>query len=378
MKQRSQALRLFSAFARFAPAVILMALVCRWSDPAHLFNPGFETGMARALLSGHDVAGVANFDERRLQASLIAGFRESPTIAVFGSSRALELSRSLAPGTSFFNQSVSGASLEDYVALFDLYAKRAFRPRVVIIGVDPWLFNAGDPDSRWHSIADAYADGLKRIDEGAGRAGSWLFFAKTDKYLQLVSPSYFQASLRNIPTKLRAGGQRNFLAPQEPGWENLDVKRSDGSLRYPAAMRNAGPDRVRMAALAFIGAQGAYRLNHFDKLDPEALGTFEALLRAWERNGATVVLLLSPYHPIVYKQLTADPKYKMVQVVEHYAREAAARMGISVVGSFDPEKLRAGDGDFYDGMHPHGDCLQRALAPAVERALNATASREPQ
>ena len=64
---------------------------------------------------------------------------------------------------------------------------------------------------------------------------------------------------------------------------------------------------------------------------------------------------------IVYDKLTTDPQYSMVNEVESYFREFALSENITVTGSYDPNLLNLASADFYDGMHPTREAIDKIL-----------------
>jgi len=126
-------------------------------DPSHLFDDGaYEQGLAALLLEGWHVADVADHDERQLQQLLIARTPEPPDVIVLGSSRSLEVTGAPWGERRVRNHSVSGATLEDYLAVYALYARRGWTPRVVVLGLDPWVVNRQHGQVRWKSYGEAY------------------------------------------------------------------------------------------------------------------------------------------------------------------------------------------------------------------------------
>ncbi len=140
-----------------APIFLFVILINYFVDPAHILcktDRSYEEGMAALLLKGLNVADASNYDERLLQEFYIKGLTESDRkeIIVLGSSRAGQICSNLFPLASFFNNSVSGGSLEDYVAITGIYLGKGLLPKEVILGIDPWLFNRNNGQNRWKSI----------------------------------------------------------------------------------------------------------------------------------------------------------------------------------------------------------------------------------
>ncbi len=90
---------------------------------------------------------------------------------------------------------------------------------------------------------------------------------------------------------------------------------------------------------------------------------YETLVAHLVRRGIDVALVLSPYHPQAYREIIeldlAHPK------VERDFREFAERLGVGLVGSYDPVEAGCAADEFYDGMHPKPACLKKILAPLL-------------
>src|SRR5262249_52123676 len=145
-----------------------------------------------------------------------------------------------APGRPFFNASVGHAMLEDLVALHEL-ARRGGEPGRLILGVDAAYWNARSDEGLWRSLAPVYASARRRLGLGVAWADAVGPFGR--EYLQLLSPSYFQGSLR----QLRLGRAR--IEPRETSADSgpEPIRRADGTYAYadPGAHRSvAEADRL--------------------------------------------------------------------------------------------------------------------------------------
>jgi hypothetical protein len=89
------------------------------------------------------VAGLTNYDERIFQKLVILNLKNKNDTIVIGSSRSLKVRKKFVSESGpFFNHSVSGASLEDYISIIGVYEKTyGYVPSTVILGIDPWIFN---------------------------------------------------------------------------------------------------------------------------------------------------------------------------------------------------------------------------------------------
>ncbi|MEN6342667.1 MAG: hypothetical protein ABFC89_08925 [Methanospirillum sp.] len=324
----------------------------------------YEKGVAALLLAGANVGNVKNYDERVLQKVLIQNDSRRIDTIVLGSSRAWQVNNCSCmhltdPNRTFLNHAASLASLEDYIAILDLYEAKGALPRRVIIGADPWILNANSSLSRWKRLEPEYRQGLARIGvpdpEGTpARALSALEGAGS-----LISRDVVIASAY----RLLMNRQSYFPTVQE----ELDVtlKERDGSIRYDAATRTRTPEEVDADARAYAAETPIFGLGEFTRIDDGARERFEATVEHLQARNTTVVLFLAPYHPIVYDTIAADSRYASVGMVESYLTAYAASREITVVGSYDPHRLNLSSADFYDATHPKREVVDRLFENAA-------------
>ncbi|WP_059369596.1 hypothetical protein [Treponema endosymbiont of Eucomonympha sp.] len=61
-------------------------------------------------------------------------------------------------GPDCLNNGVSGASLEDLVAIYQLYAGKDYSPDKVVIDINHHTFNKNKKDMWWKSLSKEYYD----------------------------------------------------------------------------------------------------------------------------------------------------------------------------------------------------------------------------
>ena len=160
--------RIRSAFDRRSvfrwSAVASAFLVLFGAASARLFRTtsvcGVESRIAKTLVGSRAVY-ASGLDERELVRYRIQYQPHNPAVVVLGSSRIMQVGEhNLTPGT--LNLAVSGSSVEDLVAIGGLVAKR-FKPATILIGVDPWLFNARSGQDRWKTLRTEYLEQLSLL-----------------------------------------------------------------------------------------------------------------------------------------------------------------------------------------------------------------------
>ena len=139
----------------------------------------------------------------------INSLKKSPDLAVIGSSRSLLINSDHFPGQYLINSSVNGASVQDHIALYQMYKSAGILPKKVIPVRGPWIFNRNNKQDRWQRLSYEF----KRFfnpREPHPKPGFWESFSLEyyrSKLEALLSPSYFQHSLK---------GRASAPSPQPP------------------------------------------------------------------------------------------------------------------------------------------------------------------
>jgi len=326
-------------------------------DSAGIFSQNDELQeVAHALINDKTIGGlVFNYDERQFQKLIIENSGKKFNIIFVGSSKGMELrQRYLRFGDGsqrFFNHGMSGSTLEDYMAIIGLYESRSSLPSKIIIGVDPWIFNKNNGQSRWKSIGKYYKNILGKI------YGTKVEVDLSDnlKYLQLLNLEYTQANLeaitkKNKQTNLEATTKNKQIKFYITNTTEVDdfTREPDGSIHYPFKVRFQKDLKTQRSAKEY-GNAPVYSLESFNELSNTKL--FEDFITYLQKKNIEVMFLLPPYHPIAYSLLVKDPKYKIIMDVEIYLRNIASTRGIKITGSYDPVNYHFSSIDFTDGMH---------------------------
>lgn len=319
------------------PVLGLLLGVNYFGDAARLFDDDYEKKIATIILDGKNATNVANYDDRILQKEIITDANQKPAVIVIGGSRAMQINSAFFPDTSFQNNSVSGASIEDLISIYQLYKDNNKLPKKILIGVEPWTFNDNRGDKRWESIGESYYK----------FSGKEIQQKKTkEKYKELFSISYFQNSVKFLPKVLLG---KSDPEPTMNRDNRLLTKLSDGSLVYGTAMRDATQVNIDSKINAYISPGPVYGLENFNSISDIKWKEFESVIIDMHKNNIAIEFVLSPFAPVVYKCLQKD--YPLVLKVEDRLRVYSAQNNIKIYGSFDPIKCKLDKTFFYDGMH---------------------------
>jgi len=338
--------------------IMVVAAVNFFVDPANIFgNNDYEKAIAMLLVEGKNVANITNCDERLVQKIYINNIRMPLEVVVLGSSRSLTICSQDFPGRSLFNNSVSGASIEDYLATYELYWVRGFVPKIVIIGTDPWLLNKNNDQKRWKSLKEYYLSMAARLHLKPGllASASANSSLQQDKIEQLINFEYFMKSI-NYERHDR------HIYPTVEQEADVSIKRADGSISYDKAFREMSPLQTIQAATEYAWTNPVYSLGGFKELDPDIQETLERFIDLLKKSGIEVILFLAPYHPVTYEILMQREEYaNILPRAEAYFRDLAQRKGLRLVGSYNPHGWCAPE-EFYDGMHPRKTCMARLFS----------------
>ncbi len=346
-----------------APLGLLLVGVNYAVDPANLFSGGaYERGVAALLAQGQNVTNLRNFDERLLQKFSLQALPQRPPVLVLGSSRTMLIGENLFPKGTLHNGAVSGGVLEDMLAVYELYTARGWYPDTLILGIDPWMFNANHGQERWKTLAPE-ALRMRRIlgaeaagaAEGEGLGGLVQTGSTVAKLGELVSLSYFQEAIKTLrdPSK-RPTEYRATASPVNDEF----TKHPDNSIAYDRKFREQGSEEL---AKAYIASKPVYSLGTFTGLAADPRETLAKLVAHARQHGAVVQIFLAPYHPTVWSFVAARPEYQYAARAETWCREFAAAQNLTVLGSFDPVPFGLTGADFYDGMHCKPAVVERLL-----------------
>lgn len=334
------------------PFLGILVFVNYFGDAARLFANDYEQKMAKIIGTGKYVTNFGNYDERLCQLELIKLKSIRPKTIIIGSSRTMLFNSSHFPETTFFNNSVSGASMEDIVSIYQIYKEYKKLPQKIIIGIDPWTFNDLSDQNRWKSIATYY----NRFNHLDSQEGNELM-----KYKELFSFSYFQSSLKLMPKFLKG----NLDPIPTSNSHNISAtKLIDGALVYDQLFRQSTAKEIDIRIDEYLEGN-IFSIENFKSISSKNWLIFNKLIEELQRKNIIVEFIFIPYAPKVYDRVKKN--YSMVLKTEDIVNQFAKHHKIKVLGSFNPFKLGINKSNFYDGMH----CKEGGLTKILEWENNA-------
>lgn len=304
-------------------------------------------------------------------------FRDRPKIEVLalGSSIAKPMCGELFPGHSFFNASIYGGDLEEFVSVYELAWERGVRPKRVVLQLQGFGRMLGKRLGLLGSgFESVFARAKKRMDlrdaeddstetaffldkEPAGQfniEGGWLH-----PYDKLVSPRYLQLSVRSLIAPLP-----NYpFGPSESARFDTDDRRTifpDGSVQWSPKFLARRPQTIRREFRDILKNVTASDLPFPNR---GRCKLFESFVLDIQRSGAQVDLFLTPPISWFFDEVRAafhkaDMPNPSSQT-EDYIRSFARQHHIVVLGSFDPRKAGVTDEDYVDYAHLRREVIGR-------------------
>jgi hypothetical protein len=295
-----------------------------------------EEAMAKALLLSPAIFS-SNIDERIFIKNRILYEDIKPDSIVIGSSRLMQAS-SEGSGFNLLNLSVSGASLEDLLAIWELSSSK-FNPSYILLGADPWIFNHNSNQDRWISLGFEYSIAMAKL----GLTSKSILPEKKPSYSNTIALRFFNSVNQS---KIRSDNDLPTLT---------DKIRRDGSRVYNLSYANKSIDDVERGALNYL----SYGMANYSYSNQVRV-TLERFVNQLKSQNLRVVFVLSPYHPKLFEFMRQEDR-KFLEI-ESIFREIAELSGVQVIGSYDPIKVGCSSEDFYDGMHPKDKCLDQIFS----------------
>lgn len=330
--------------------VSLIAIVSIFNykvDSLGLFgNPNYLSKAAKTLTSGKMIAGLKDYDERFFQELIIKNLLVKNDVIAIGSSKTMLLRKEyfLKKNIDFFNHSVSGASLEDYIAIVGIYELiHGYMPSTIVLGVDPWVFNKNSGQNRWETLSKYYNYEISRIYNQKLITTSNVNAAK---WKQLINYDY---TISNIKSSTNVYITDTIEIDDS-------IKAVDGSIYYPYKLRYPDHDKVKTLAVKSakkpVSSLERYRGFTNTKL-------FEDFIEYLKLKNVNVIFFLAPYHPIAYDLLVKNEDYQIITQVELHLRELAVKHNIDIKGSYNPHLDNFLNEDFIDAAHANENVIKK-------------------
>lgn len=289
--------------------------------------------------------------------------RLRPKILALGTSRVMQW-RAGYFRDRFYNASNGISRADDLIRFLDRIPEDG-SPRLMIVGIDPNMFN---PNWVWYSKQGIH-------DRPAGRT-AWanLFLQNWFGVYVDFFKGFFR--LKDVRSDGIAGFRQIglYARSQNSGYTN------DGSFLYLGHMLKAGGSRGNSsrspAKIRRLIESGGDIYAQGSEVSPKTLQSLEKFLQEAKRRGIHVIGYVPPLAPFAYEEVERHAeRYSYLPKIEPAARPLFEKYGFSFFDFIDSRKLGADDGHYVDDMHDTGEITYRLMKriaekePALEREL---------
>ena len=331
----------FRFSARFSSTKIVIAilvfgfLIAFFSAYASRIDLKYEDKLA-SKLTGNVAVYSSNINERRFIKAYVSKTHIIPDYLIIGSSRSMQIGRNSGLSETM-NLSVSGASIEDVVAIWNL-ASDKFKSAQIVIGVEPWMFNGKYGQEQWMDL------GLEFNKEALLLGFQGKNYAKFSPKANILDEMY-----RDFYDDIN----QSRIESSDNSPELRDKILSDGSRVINIESSNKNIGLIEKNALEVFD----YGMKNFEysSLNYEYL---KNLLREISSE-YQVLIFLPPYQHKTYQLI--ENRLSIVIDLENKIKDLADSLGITVLGSYNPRSVNCEKNEFFDGLHPKESCVSKIL-----------------
>jgi hypothetical protein len=333
-------------------------------DPAHRWHRAWSS-FERNWEDEQVWVSAPQFNERKFRAEHLRVI-EPPDILIMGSSRAMTVKSEHFPGRRVYNTALSGASIEDHVALWQGFKEAGKLPKRVLLYLDTWNLNQNTfARHRWITnfswLERFYHERLST--EPLART---LWIATLEQYamgrfsemVDMASVTLLRQSLFSLfrPNWSNPRDHQVVARTEQP--DHREAWARDGSLvhsrnelndRSPASVRQIARDVKNGAANAYLG--------NWD-FDGNAESALKLMLQDASTSGIEVKIVIPPFHPDTFKILSTRPEYRKV-LPEFNA--AIRKLPVETCDMTDPSVADCSEDEFFDSAHVDAICTKKIL-----------------
>lgn len=334
----------------FIPIVFLVCAVNFIVDPANIYKgQRYEEQMASILLSGKNIANIADHNEMLLQKSYIEGMTSGRDAVALGSSKLLQMDSTFFEDRTFANNSISGVTIDDFMVIYYMYRKNGHVPKKIVVGLEPGLLNKKGGNLQYLSVPEDYLEMSRFFKIPLTSTDKTLIKLKNlDKYVQLFSPSYFQSSVKSI---LSHQSESSYFVTSDDALD-VNIKRFDGSLAINRSVRERSRDEINHQAQL-------YKSEETDRIDVVQKLKLEKFVKTLKDDNVEIVFLIIPYQVKTYEMLVGEKHLSILKTSQNYFQQLAQNNDIKIIGSFNPSDCDLSEEDFYDGVHIKPTALKK-------------------
>ena len=252
---------------------------------------------------------------------------------------------------SLINLGLNGASIEDYLAIFNKIRLKKVKNKKIIITIHPWTLNF-NRDSRWTYNQNDFNEFInfilkqeKIIKKDKTNKDNNNFFKITQN---LINFEYFMASINKITQK-----NKNLFIFKN-NFEIVEKDFEKDIIFYDGSIIKNKNEKININLLNNSINYKIFKNSYFDR---DVIKILRLSVQELSKDNE-VIFLLTPYHPEVWR-LKNEPIFQAVVQTENIMKIISRDMNIDLIGSFNPQKINCSEKEFHDFLHPSKSCLRK-------------------
>ena len=326
-----------SIFLKIFLPIIFLLLLFTYISSNFFESKNSTEAMLAKILEKRNLVQSVKMDDRQFIKNRIIYENMDPKILIIGSSRVMQISNKNFD-KKIINLAVNGASIEDHVAITEM-ALEKFNPDLILLGVDPWLFNKHDGQSRWESIFDEYKLALENIK---------LMNKKNiilDSSEKKIDYSFYENILQstynflNIRKLILDNNRRNTQSLEG----NIILRDGSRLIKEQIERREIKPTVINYSMQRYVYSEE----NH------EIYKKFLEYLKDIHKK--QLVLVLVPYSSPSY-ELSVETKPYYLEIEKKF-KQLSKQLNIKIIGSYNSLNTKCDETEFLDNMHPNSMCM---------------------
>jgi len=310
-----------------------------------------ENKIADAFINHKKVIFPYNYNDRGVEKVYLEKLSTRPEVLVIGSSRAMPIGQDLFKNHTFYNGSVTSASLEDILSIYYLYQKKG-DPKILVLSLDPWILDKNHGMKKWKfTFLSEYIAAKKLLLNNSGKL-SYLEKIKIvfEKYSQLLSSEYTYGSLKKCFLPPTVATDDVIIDPIGNPCPSCFIRLPDGTRLYPIDRELTTSEEADSASVYAL-QQYPNDYGNYTELDKNYISIFEHFIAYLVNHHIKVIFYLPAYEPIAYSAILTDKRYAMINEAEKYFISVALKYNFQVIGGYNPSKLHLQASDFVDDLH---------------------------
>lgn len=255
-------------------------------------------------------------------------------IIALGSSRVLPFRKNMFE-TSFYNASYTIQRAEDFISFLKGIHPNKY-PKVVIIGLDQWMFN-----KEWNNKTESREPHYWKNSY----TNNFSFALLKNMALKIYQNEYTINDL--IKKEARYGLNANT--------ENTGF-RNDGSMFYGSLIKAKMNNDTTISDYNFKDTyqridNGNRRFEYADNIDEKTIKTLKELIDFCSENNIHIVAFLPPYADAVMEKMRKSKKYDYLNKIDKNISSLFRDKGFEYYSFPTMNSINSNDNETYDGFH---------------------------